>query len=240
MLRDLRRQLHAFARPAKAEILRGFFKTGQGEYGEGDRFLGIQVPVLRSLARVGRGATLAQIRALLASPWHEERLLGLLMLVETYRTGDESTRQRVYDLYLASTDRVNNWDLVDLSAPNIVGTHLLDRSRAPLLRLARSRSLWERRIAIVATHAFIRRGEFDDTLRIADRLLADRHDLIHKAVGWMLREVGKRDRAALESFLTPRCRVMPRTMLRYAIERFPPAVRRRYLQGKFAASLNRG
>jgi 3-methyladenine DNA glycosylase AlkD len=218
------------ARDARA--LQWFFKTGPGEYGEGDVFLGVKVPKIRAVAREFRAAPERVVKALLASRIHEERLLALLILVDQFERGSDADRARIVRLYLASTARINNWDLVDLSAPNIVGAWLLERDRSRLDRLARSRSLWERRIAIVATHAFIRRGQFADTLRVADRLLADGHDLIHKAVGWMLREVGKRDRAALEAFLQPRCRRMPRTMLRYAIERFPEPRRQAYLRGE--------
>jgi 3-methyladenine DNA glycosylase AlkD len=187
---------------------------------------------LRALAREHAGLDLAGCGTLLASADHEARLLALLILVGAYPTAEPPGRSAIYRLYLDSTARINNWDLVDASAPNIVGRHLEERSRAPLRRLARSRSLWERRIAIVATLRFIRQEDFGDTLAVADLLLHDAHDLIHKATGWMLREVGKRDRAALEAFLRPRYASMPRTMLRYAIERFPEPLRLRYLRGR--------
>jgi 3-methyladenine DNA glycosylase AlkD len=232
--RAIQAAVRAAGDPRKAAILQGFFKTGPGEYGAGDVFVGIQVPVLRRLAQDFQAADERALSALLASRIHEDRLLALLILVRQFEKGTEDERHRIYRLYTASTDRINNWDLVDLSAPNIAGAWLAPRSRAPLDRWARSRSLWERRIAIVATHAFIRAGEFGDTLRIADRLLGDPHDLIHKAAGWMLREVGKRDVTALEAFLTPRYRAMPRTMLRYAIERFPETRRKAYLRGQVA------
>ena len=229
--RDIRRALRRLANPRDAKVLRWFFKTGPGEYGEGDRFLGVRVPALRALAREFPAAGADAAGELLASPFHEERLLGLLLLVRCFERGTPAERLAIFRLYLKNTASINNWDLVDLSAPNIVGAHLAERDRSLLDRLARSPSLWERRIAIVATHAFIRRGQFEDIFRIADRLLGDREDLIHKAIGWMLREAGKRDAAALESWLRPRCRRLPRTMLRYAIERFPPAKRQAYLRG---------
>jgi 3-methyladenine DNA glycosylase AlkD len=171
------------------------------------------------------------IRALLASPWHEDRLLALVILTDQYQRGDARSRAAIYRLYLASTSRINNWDLVDVSVANIVGAHLAERSRRPLDTLARSKDLWERRIAIVATHWFIRSGEIETTLRIATMLLDDRHDLIHKATGWMLREAAKRDRGGTERFLRRYQAKMPRTMLRYAIERFTERERARYLEG---------
>ena len=226
------RALKRLGRRRDAKILQWFFKTGPGEYGEGDVFAGIRVPAIRKLAREFQAADAQAVATLLNSKIHEARLLALLILVRQFEQGSAKDRRRIYRFYLAHADRINNWDLVDLSAPNIVGAHLLDRDRSLLDRLARSESVWQRRIAIVATHAFIRRGQFDDTLRIADRLRADAHDLIHKAVGWMLREVGKRNQPKLERFLRPRCRTLPRTTLRYAIERFPETRRRAYLRGK--------
>lgn len=230
-LRELKEELEALADPAQAAILMRFFKTGPGQYGEGDRFLGLKVPLQRQVAARHRDLPHRDILALLASPWHEHRLTALLIWVGRYETGrDDRGRAEIYDAYLAHTACVNNWDLVDLSAPNIVGAHLLRRDRTILQRLAGSASLWERRIAIVATFAFIRQGESRETFAIAETLLADPHDLIHKAAGWMLREVGKRVSAAeLTAFLEGRRRRMPRTMLRYAIERFPPEERARLL-----------
>jgi 3-methyladenine DNA glycosylase AlkD len=194
--------------------------------------LGIKVPPLRLLAREHQGLPLGEVTDLLHSPFHEARMLALLILVRKFDRGDAAAREAIYRLYLANTARVNNWDLVDCSARPIVGAHLADRDRKPLYRLARSAVLWERRIAIVATYHFICQADFGDTLKIAALLLGDREDLIHKAVGWMLREVGKRDVAALEGFLAEHCPRMPRTMLRYAIERLPPARRRMYLKGQ--------
>jgi 3-methyladenine DNA glycosylase AlkD len=227
----LRKKLHAFASPEDSAFLQRFFKTGVGQYGEGDRFIGVRVPDMRRVCRESSRASLAAIRALLRSRIHEERALALLLLVQAFGRADEDGRRTIYETYLSHTRDINNWDLVDASAGPIVGGWLAGRSRAPLSRLARSSSLWERRIAIVATHHFIRRGELSETFRIADLLLRDTHDLIHKAVGWMLREAGKRDGSALRDFLRERYRGMPRTMLRYAIERFPEAERQRYLKG---------
>ncbi|HEX6997444.1 MAG TPA: DNA alkylation repair protein [Gammaproteobacteria bacterium] len=229
---EIEQELHRLADPATAKLLERFFKTGLGEYGEGDRFLGIRVPILRKLASKHGSLGLAGCRALLVSPYHEARLLALLLLVQAYDRGDAARREAIYRLYLDHVDRVNNWDLVDSSAEHIVGRHLDKRNRTILYDLARSPSVWERRIAVMATFRYVKAGSFDETLRIADMLLTDPHDLIHKAVGWMLREVGKRDRAAAEAFLRPRYRRMPRTMLRYAIERYPEELRRRYLRGE--------
>lgn len=227
----VRRDIRAAANPAKAKVLAGFFKTGRGQYGEGDRFLGLTVPVSRAIARRHSGLALRDIEQLLHSKIHEERLIGLLVLVHRFRLGDDAARKAVYDFYLRHADRADNWDLVDLSADKIVGAWLLDRPKGVLMTLAASPSLWRRRIAIVSTFAFIRAGRLDETFRIADALLRDEHDLIHKATGWMLREAGKRDRAALVAWLKPRYLTMPRTMLRYAIEKFPEAERRRWLKG---------
>ncbi len=213
-----------------AGILQWFFKTGPGEYGEGDRFVGVRVPVLRKLVKEFAEADEATLHALLESDVHEDRALALFILVRQFEKGNEVDRARIYRFYLDHTCRINNWDLVDLSAPQVVGGYLVNRSRRPLYRLVRSKSLWERRIAILATFTFIRQGDFADTLALADLLLGDREDLIHKAVGWMLREIGKRDLAVLEAFLEPRCKTMPRTMLRYAIEKFPEPKRQACLR----------
>jgi 3-methyladenine DNA glycosylase AlkD len=234
--REIERELKELGDPEDARFLQGYFKTGPGQYGEGDRFLGIRAPVLRALARRHDGLSLRACRSLLHSRYHEARLLALLILVRKYEHGDGALRDAVHRLYLDNTERVNNWDLVGVSAPRIVGGWLEDRDRSELERLARSGSVWERRIAVLATLRFIQRGEFEHTFRVADILLADRHDLIHKAVGWMLREVGKRDRAAEEAFLATRYRRMPRTMLRYAIEKFPTTLRERYLRGEVTAA----
>lgn len=228
---SLRRELRALADPAKAVVLQRFFKTGPGEYAEGDRFLGIKVPQIRALVRKYRELDAADALQLLDSPLHEERLLALLLLVQRFGRAGQAEQRAIYRAYLAHTACINNWDLVDCSAEHIVGAWLRERSRAPLHKLARSKSIWERRIAVLATFHFIKRGEFDETLCIAERLLDDGHDLIHKAVGWMLREVGNRDRKTEEAFLLQHYHDMPRTMLRYAIEKFPEGRRRRYLAG---------
>lgn len=231
-LDEIRTELNELASPEKAEILQRFFKTGPGQYGEGDVFLGVKVPELRKLVKKHGGLPMADVRRLLKSKIHEERLLALLILVAAYRAGTEATQKRIYELYLKNTRWINNWDLVDLSAEHIVGAYLADKSRKPLDELARSEMLWERRIAVLATFHYIKQGEFTPTLKIAKVLLRDREDLIHKAVGWMLREVGKRDLGTEEAFLKKHYQEMPRTMLRYAIERFPETKRQRYLKGK--------
>ncbi len=229
---EIRRKLHKLADKEKARLLRGFFKTGPGQYGEGDVFLGITVPKLRKLARECRGTTVADAITLLRSELHEQRLLALFLLIQAFTEGDGAVKKKIYCLYLKNTRSINNWDLVDLSAPRIVGGHLVDKSRKPLYALARSRDLWKKRIAILATFWFIKEDDFVDALAIAGMLVRDDHDLIHKAVGWTLREVGKRDMRAEEEFLQKHYRAMPRTMLRYAIERFPEGKRQRYLKGK--------
>jgi 3-methyladenine DNA glycosylase AlkD len=214
-----------------ARFLQGFFKTGVGQYGEGDIFLGIRVPAIRKLAKEYKNLQLKEILLLLKSPYHEIRLFALILFVNTFAQSDETIQMKIYDLYVANTRYINNWDLVDISAPNIVGAFLFTKSRKPLYQLVRSKTLWERRIAVLATFYFIKNNQFDDSLKIAGILLQDKEDLIHKAVGWMLREVGKRDINCAETFLQKHCRTMPRTMLRYAIERFTPSKRRKYLDG---------
>lgn len=231
MISEILTRLESLQNEEKARILQGFFKTGPGQYGEGDVFLGIPVPVLRKLAVEYANVSLETALALLSHPVHEARLLALLLLIGAFHQGTTATRQEIFDAYLNNTRFINNWDLVDLSAPQIVGAYLADKKRTLLPDLAASGLLWERRIAIVATFHFIRNGELIDTLRISDLLLQDREDLIHKAVGWMLREVGKRDLQQLEVFLQDRHQIMPRTMLRYAIEKFPEEKRRKYLKG---------
>lgn len=231
-LLPIQKELRALASPEVAHIQQSFFKTGKGQYGEGDVFLGIKVPVLRALAKQQRDAGLDDMQTLLGSKYHEERVFALLLLMQFYQRADDAGKQAAFDLYLGNTDRINNWDLVDVSAPHIVGRHLQDRPRKLLHRMAMAASLWERRIAIIATFHFIRLDDFADTLQIARTLLRDEHDLMHKAVGWMLREVGKRDLATEEAFLKTHYQSMPRTMLRYAIERFPEQKRKNYLYGK--------
>lgn len=229
---DARTRLKSLASPAAAAAATRFFKTGPGEYGEGDTFIGINVPTLRTISRSFRALPLDEIRSLLNSPVHEERHLALMVLVLQVAKCDEAHRERAFDLYLGNTRFVNNWDLVDCSAPQVIGGYLLNRPKEPLVSLAKSKNLWERRIAIVSTQHFIRHGQFAETLAVSELLLGDREDLIHKATGWTLREVGKKDQAVLEGFLDRHGTVMPRTMLRYAIEKFPPDRRRAYLRGE--------
>ena len=228
---DVRRVLQELADPKIAEHSQRFFKTGKGEYGEGDRFLGIRVPVLRKQVVQLRDLPLAETWKVLASPLHEERLFALLMLVRKFDKGDAKIRQSIYQRYLRSTRYINNWDLVDSSAHHIVGVYLQSRSRQPLYELAHSKSLWERRIAIIATYHYIKSNNFEDALSLSTVLRDDSEDLIHKAVGWMLREIGKRHLATEKAFLADHYREMPRTMLRYAIERFTDEERQAYLRG---------
>jgi 3-methyladenine DNA glycosylase AlkD len=229
-LSHLKHDFEVMTNPEQAVILQRFFKTGPGQYGEGDVFLGIKVPPQRTLAKQYRDLPLDDVASLLQSKIHEHRLTALLILIQKYEKADAGSRKKIFDLYLKYRKWINNWDLVDLSAPNIVGNYLLDKDRAILYRLAQSKSLWDKRIAILATFEFIKHGHADDTFALAEILLNDNHDLIHKAVGWMLREVGKRiDQAAEESFLQKHCRRMPRTMLRYAIERFSPTLKKKYM-----------
>ncbi|MCH2286200.1 MAG: DNA alkylation repair protein [SAR324 cluster bacterium] len=229
---DIKNEMRKLANKKIAEHSQRFFKTGKGQYGEGDIFLGIRVPVLRKIAKKFRRISLAEVSKLLESKFHEERLLSILMLVNLFKSGDEDDQELIYELYLDKTKFINNWDIVDISAGNIVGAFLFEKDKAPLYRLVFSENLWERRIAIVATFYFIRNDEFDDTLKIAEILFTDKEDLIHKAVGWMLREVGKRVIEIEEEFLEEHYLKMPRTMLRYAIERFPETRRKMYLKGQ--------
>lgn len=233
MIDKLRKDVNRLANPQKAKVLQGFFKTGKGEYGEGDVFLGLTVPQSRTIAIKYKDLAFSNIKILLKSKVHEERLIALLILVYRFNQKDkkdDKERKKVFDFYLANTKYINNWDLVDLSADKIVGQYLLDKSKGILFGLARSKNLWERRISIVATYQFIKDGRYQETLTISKMLLNDPHDLIHKAVGWMLREVGKNcSQEILEEFLKKHYKEMPRTMLRYAIERFPEKLRKKYL-----------
>lgn len=233
---DAKKKLKSLASPDVAKSSVRFFKTGPGQYGEGDTFIGIKVPTLRTVSREFRSLPLEEVRSLLNSPIHEERHLALMVLVLQVAKCDAAYRRAAFDFYLDNTKFINNWDLVDCSAPQVVGGYLLDKPRKPLFQLTKSKSLWERRIAIVSTQHFIRHDDFADTLAISHKLLRDEEDLIHKAAGWMLREVGKKAKAVLEAFLDQHGTVMPRTMLRYAIEHFSPEQRRAYLQKKQSLS----
>jgi 3-methyladenine DNA glycosylase AlkD len=229
VVESIRRDLRKESDPEKAPVLQRFFKTGPGQYGEGDVFLGVTVPQSRLIAKKYKDqVTLQDVKALLDSKIHEERLVALLLLVRKYK--DDDKREHVAKFYLSNLNKINNWDLVDLTAPSILGAYLENGDRSLLYKMAESKSVWERRIAIVATLYFIRKGDFDDTLKIAEALLHDDHDLIHKAAGWMLREVGKKNMVVEEEFVARHCTAMPRTMLRYAIERFPEGKRARYLR----------
>jgi 3-methyladenine DNA glycosylase AlkD len=229
VLTGIREMLQRAADPEKAAILSRFFKTGKGQYGEGDTFLGIMVPRQRKIAKQYHALPLKDLRDLLADNIHEHRLVALLILIERYRKSNGRGKKEIFDFYIKNSKHVNNWDLVDLSAGNILGDYLMDKDRRLLYRLARSKTVWERRMAIMATFPFIRKEQFGDTLQIAEMLLSDGHDLIHKAVGWMLREIGKRDQDKEETFLEQHYRKMPRTMLRFAIERFDEEKRKAYL-----------
>jgi 3-methyladenine DNA glycosylase AlkD len=213
-------------------VLQRFFKTGKGEYGEGDKFYGIKVPVQRRIAKSHTNIPLNDILVLLNSPIHEERLVSLFILTDQYTKSDEKIKETIFRFYLKNSKKINNWDLVDLTAPKIVGAHLLNRDKDILFKLAGSTNLWEKRIAILSTYTFIKNLHFKTTFQIAETLLKDNHDLIHKGVGWMLREVGKLNLAEEENFLKTHYKQMPRTMLRYAIEKLPENKRKDYLQGK--------
>ena len=232
----LQKSLRAFASEERARANKWFFKTGPGQYGEGDIFIGVTVPNVRKVVKQYRDADFEAIREQLASPYHEDRLLGLLILVEQSRKADEKMHKKIVDFYIRNRKGINNWDLVDTSAPEILGKYLFEygKSTNVLYTFARSRNLWEKRIAVLSTYWFIKNNSFDDTLKIASILLSDEHDLIQKAVGWMLREVGKRDLKTEEAFLKVHVREMPRTMLRYAIEKFPEAKRQAYLTGSIS------
>ena len=229
----LEKELKAVADPARAVFMARYFKTGKGEYGEGDLFLGISVPILRKTALKHRNLLLADLQTLLESRFHEHRAAALEILAAQYKRGDENIRKRIVRFYLGNTSRINNWDLVDASCRPILGEHLKTHPRAILNKLCRSKSLWERRIAIISTMSLVWAGELDDAFRISEELLADTHDLMHKAVGWVLREAGRKDRTRLLAFLQTNYLRIPRTALRYAIEHFPPAQRKKMLAGEF-------
>lgn len=227
--KEIRQELEAYIDPVKKEYLPNFFKTGKGQYGEGDKFLGIVVPNTRLVAKKHKDVPFEVIRDLMRSEYHECRLCGLLMLVERFKKSNEEQRKELYDFYLTQTGRINNWDLVDLSAPYIVGEYLKDKSRKDLYRLADSRLLWEQRIAVVATATLIRKNDLTDIYALSEKLLHHRHDLMQKAIGWMLREAGKKDKARLVAFLEAHRLEMPRTMLRYSIEKFTEDERKYFM-----------
>lgn len=229
---QLEKQLRKQGDKAIAQHSQRFFRTGKGEYGEGDLFVGVRVPALRKLVKESGDTPLTQIYELLKSKYHEARLLALLMLVNRFNSAEEADRKKIFNRYMRNLRHVNNWDLVDSSASYIVGVYLYDKDRSILYKEAKSKNLWRRRVAIIATHYFIRQEQYTDTLRLAKLLLQDKEDLIHKAVGWMLREVGNRDEQVLHKFLRQHCRRMPRTMLRYAIEKLNQQQRQQYLKGR--------
>jgi 3-methyladenine DNA glycosylase AlkD len=226
MLKGIKKELREKNNKEKAEVLQKFFKTKKGEYGEGDIFLGIAVPELRKIVKKNKDISIADVLVLLHSRIHEERFIALLIFIDKFSKESE----KIFNLYLKNLRWINNWDLVDISAYRIIGEYLFDKEKTVLYNLARSNNLWERRIAIMSTFYFIRKNPFEDTINIAEILLHDKHDLIHKAVGWMLREVGKRDLKEEERFLMKNYKKMPRTMLRYAIEKFPENKRILYLK----------
>ena len=232
MLNQIKKELKQLSNPEKARILSRFFKTGKGEYGEGDIFLGIPVPEQRKVAKRHIDISFADLQELLNSKFHEYRLTGMLILVFKYEKTDSLGKNKIFRFYLNNTKNINNWDLVDLSAPKIIGDYLINKNRSVLFELAKSNNLWERRISILSTFRFIKNNDFEDAISISKALLNDEHDLIHKAVGWMLREIGKRNQEREEEFLRKYYDQMPRTMLRYAIEKFSENKRKKYLSKK--------
>ena len=225
LTKTITNKLQALSDAEKREIFPKFFKAGKGEYGEGDRFLGVTVPNIRAIAKLHKDISIEEIRELLQSEWHEVRLCALIIMVEKSKKKDEALRKELFNLYLSQTKRINNWDLVDLSCRFIIGEYLLDKSRDILYQLAQSSLLWDNRIAIVSTYAFIRKGQLEDTYALSDLMMQHSHDLMHKAIGWMLREAGKRDSERLYDYVMSHRADMPRTMLRYAIEKFSPKER---------------
>ena len=225
LTKTITNKLQALSNAEKREIFPRFFKAGKGEYGEGDRFLGVTVPNIRAIAKLHKDISIEEIRDLIQSEWHEVRLCALIIMVEKSKKKDEALRKELFNLYLSQTERINNWDLVDLSCRFIIGEYLLDKSRDILYQLAQSPLLWDNRIAIVSTYAFIRKGQLEDTYALSDLMMQHPHDLMHKAIGWMLREAGKRNSERLYDYVMSHRADMPRTMLRYAIEKFSPKER---------------
>lgn len=225
LTKTITNKLQALSDAEKREIFPKFFKAGKGEYGEGDRFLGVTVPNIRAIAKLHKDISIEEIRELIQSEWHEVRLCALIIMVEKSKKKVEALRKELFNLYLSQTKRINNWDLVDLSCRFIIGEYLLDKSRDILYHLAQSPLLWDNRIAIVSTYAFIRKGQLEDTYALSDLMMQHPHDLMHKAIGWMLREAGKRNPERLYDYVMRHRADMPRTMLRYAIEKFSPEER---------------
>lgn len=225
LTKTITNKLQALSDAEKREIFPKFFKAGKGEYGEGDRFLGVTVPNIRAIAKLHKDISIEEIRELIQSEWHEVRLCALIIMVKKSKKKDEALRKELFNLYLSQTKRINNWDLVDLSCRFIIGEYLLDKSRDILYQLAQSPLLWDNRIAIVSTYAFIRKGQLEDTYALSDLMMQHPHDLMHKAIGWMLREAGKRNPERLYDYVMSHRADMPRTMLRYAIEKFSPKER---------------
>ncbi len=233
----VKRELDAHENPTDAAFLQRFFKTGPGQYGEGDIFIGLRVPLVRQIAKKYQQLPQNEIEKLLESPIHEHRLAALIIMTNRAKRAEPLEQKQLYDLYLRRTDRINNWDLVDVSSKDVVGGYLVDKPRRPLYKLAQSKDLWERRIAIISTAKFIGLGQLDDTFAIAEHLLDDQHDLMHKAVGWMLREAGKKDEVRLKEFLDKHAAMMPRTMLRYSLERLHPKDRAHYMEQKSVSAV---
>lgn len=229
---QIKNELNKHENPNDAAFLQRFFKTGKGQYGEGDIFIGLRVPLTRKIAAQFKRLELAEIEKLLESPVHEHRLAAVIIMAEQAKKADQTHKKALYDLYLRRTDRINNWDIVDVSCRDVVGGYLQDKARQPLYKLAQSSNIWERRVAIVSTWQFIREGDLADTFKIAELLLNDKHDLVHKAVGWMLREAGKKDETRLKEFLDSHAQRMPRTMLRYSLERLHPNDKTYYMKQK--------
>jgi 3-methyladenine DNA glycosylase AlkD len=227
-----REEIRALANKEIAQHSLRFFKTDKGEYGHGDLFLGVRAPKIRLIAKKHIDISITDMKTLICSKYHEERFLGLIILVNKYaKTKDKKNRNQLYKIYVSSFKYINNWNLVDVTCPHVTGKHLIDKDRTILYKWAKSEDLWAKRIAMVSTFSFIRKNDLEDTFKIAEILLHDEHDLIHKAVGWMLREAGKRDLKREETFLKKYYKTMPRTMLRYAIEKFPETKRQKYLKG---------
>lgn len=230
IVKEIQHTLESYSTPEKKEFLPYFFKTGKGQYGEGDKFLGVVVPDTRRVARQYKNINFKDVSELFKSEYHECRLCALLILIEKFKKSDEKGKKEIVDFYLANTRYINNWDLVDLSCKDIIGEYLVGKERSVLYKLAESELLWDQRIAIISTFAFIRKGDLEDIFRLSEKLIDHTHDLMHKAIGWMLREAGKKDKGRLCGFLDKYHKTMPRTMLRYSIEKFSPEERKHYMQ----------